>query len=178
MALSRVFCFLPFFLLGYYFNKEIVDKIRRIPKAVSAIILIAVLVISAFIVRYNIFGEEVLFLRKPYSADSELNQMFFRILVYIIAVVMTLALINLVSAKGSFLTGLGTSTLTVYILHIFTIPLLEKLKLFSKQPYLYLVYSLLMTMVIVFIFSRPFVYKTYIRIMDKLEHIVLKRKPL
>jgi hypothetical protein len=66
--------------------------------------------------------------------------------------------------------------MTVYILHLFTIPLLEKLTLFKHQPYLYLIYSVFMTALITFIYTLPIVKRVYDTIMNFLAGLLLKKK--
>ncbi|MDF2941434.1 MAG: hypothetical protein K0S01_292 [Herbinix sp.] len=174
MALGRTLCFLPFFLLGFYCTKEQVAKIRRIPKVVSFAAIVATALISTYIVHNKVFKVEVLYLRRPYPESSDIKSMVFRILVYIVASAMIIAIINITTAKKTFLSIIGTSTMTVYILHLFTIPLLEKLEILKEQPYLYLSYSFFMTAVIVFIYTRPFVRRIYDNIMDKLTRLIVK----
>ncbi len=175
LALGRVICFLPFFLLGYYCTKEHVEKLRRIPKAVAAAIVTATAILSAVIVREKLFPVEVLYLRKPYPEGEEEKQLIFRILVYVVAVVMIGALIKLTSRKKSFLSRIGTSTMTVYVLHLFTVPLLEKLELLKDRPYLYLLYSVLMTALITYIYSLPLVKRIYDAGMERLTALVINK---
>jgi len=174
MALGRIICFLPFFLLGYYFTKEHVDRIRRIPKIVSFVIMVAMAMISVYIAMKDVFKVEVLYLRRPYPESGDLRSIVFRILVYIVAIAMIIAIINITTAKKTFLSVIGTSTMTVYILHLFTIPLLEKLKILKGEPYLYLLYSVFMAAVIVFLYSRPFVKHSYDAFMNKLTGLIIK----
>ncbi len=175
LALGRVFCFLPFFLLGYYCTKEHVEKLRRIPKPVFAAVAVIAALLSVFIAYKDIFKVEVLYLRKPYPEDDTLNQMLFRILVYVIAVAMIGVLVNLISNRRSFLSRLGTSTMTVYILHLFTTPSLAKLEILKDRPYLYLLYSVVMTALITYLYSLPLVKRIYDTIMDKLTALVIKK---
>lgn len=175
MALGRVICFLPFFLLGFYCTKDQIDKIRKVPKFISVFILIAVSFLSSYIVNRDAFKVEVLYLRKPYPEDAEIKQMLFRVLVYFIAIMMILALVNLISNKKNILSRIGTSTMTVYILHLFTIPLLEKLEILKGRPYLYLIYSVVMTALITYIYSHPIVIKLYDALMDRLIGLVVRK---
>ncbi len=174
MALARVVCFLPFFVLGNYCRKRHIAKIRQLPKILSCIILLAVAGISVYASYRKLIDTEVLYLRSPYPEDSRIETMLLRILIYVIALIMMIALINLVTSKKTFLSYVGRSTMTVYILHLFMIPLLEKLELFKNQPYLYLVYSVIMTAAIVFLFTRSVVKQAYDTVMDKLSGLVLK----
>lgn len=177
MALGRVICFLPFFLLGYYCTKDNIERIRRIPKLIPILVILGVGALSTFVVKKNLFKVEVLYLRKPYPEDADLEHMAYRILVYIVAILMIASFIILLSNKNSILSGIGTNTMTVYIFHLFTIPLLEKLRIFYDRPYLYLVYSVIMTVIITFIFSRPIINKLYNKVLNSLIGLfVLKEK--
>lgn len=173
MALGRMVCFLPFFLLGYYAAPEHIARLRKVPKGLFLLIPVTTGLLSVFVVYKDIFDTELLFLRSYYPEGEEIQTMLFRLLIYIVALAMLGAMINLTSERKSFLTYLGTSTMTVYVLHIFTIPALEKLELFKNQPYLYLAYSVLMTVLIAFIYSRNSVKNAYDFIMSKLTQIVL-----
>lgn len=175
MALGRIVCFLPFFLLGYYCKTEYIEKIRRLPKIISVFIVAAVGAGSMYFAVHRWFKVENLFLRRPYPEDVQLKGMLLRILVYIVAVAMIFAITNLMTSKKTILTYIGSSTMTVYILHLFTIPLLEKLELFKHQPYLYLLYSVLMTAIITFIYTLPIVKRVYDTIMDFLSSLILKK---
>ncbi len=175
MALGRLLCFLPFFLAGYYCTAEHVAWIRKIPKVFSVLLLILVGIWSYIVASKDIFDIELLFLRTYYPQGEELQTMFFRFTVYIVAAVMIFVLLNLVSEKETFFTRIGSSTMTVYVLHLFTIPVLEKLQILKHHPMLYLIYSILITAVITFIYSRPLVARAYDSAMDKLSGLFIKK---
>ena len=174
LALGRTVCFLPFFLLGYYCTKVRVEKLRRIPRLVSATIIAATALLSAIIVKDKLFPPEILYLRKPFVEGEEMKQLLFRVLVYVVAVAMIGAMVNLSSGRRTLLSRIGTSTMTIYILHLFTIPLLEKLEILKDQPYLYLVYSVLMTALITYLYSLPLMKRIYDTIMNKLTALLIK----
>lgn len=176
MALGRMVCFLPFFLLGYYCTSEHVNKIRKGSKMLSIMLLVTTGVLSAFVAFRDMIDTEVFFLRKYYPEGEEIKTMLFRLLIYAVASVMTIALINLITARKTFLSYIGASTMTVYILHIFTIPMLEKLELWKDRPYLYLVYTVFMTAVITYIYSLPIVKRAYDTIISVLTGLLLKKE--
>lgn len=179
MALGRVICFLPFFLLGYYCTKEHIERIRRIPKLIALFAIIVVSALSIYIVKNNIFKVEDLYLRKPYLEDSDIEHMAYRILIYIVALIMIVVMIIITSDKINFLTNVGPNTLTIYILHLFTIPLLEKLEILYDKPYLYLVYSVAMTAIISYLYSRPVINRLYNRTISALISLfVVKEKEI
>lgn len=176
LALSRVICFLPFFLLGYYCTHENIEKIKKIPKLLSIGIMAAGYGVAFLIVKYDIFKKEILYLRKPYPQESETEGLLLRLFVYVIAIVLTVAVINLVGSKKSILTSIGTSTMTIYIMHVYTIPALEKLNILDDHPYYYFIYSIIMTVLITYIYSRPIVIKCYNTLMNWVIKIILKPK--
>lgn len=173
MALGRVVCFLPFFLLGYYLKKEHIEKIRRIPRWVGLIAFPAVGALAAVSVKQEWFDVEDLYLRGPYPEDADVEHMLYRILIYATALLMIFALIIITSDKKSFLTNVGQNTVTVYILHLFTVPLLEKLEILYDRPYFYLIYSIAITAIICYIYSRPVVKKIYDKVINGLVNLFL-----
>ncbi len=175
MALGRLLCFLPFFLAGYYCTAEHVARIRKIPKVFSVLLLMLVGIWSYMVATKEIFEIELLFLRTYYPRGEELQTMFFRFTIYIVASVMIFVLLNLVSGKETFLTRIGASTMTVYVLHLFTIPVLEKLQILKNHPMLYLIYSVLITVVITFLYSRPAVSRAYDSVMNRLSGLFIKK---
>lgn len=176
MALGRVVCFLPFFLLGYYTKKEYIDKIRRIPKIAGIVIMLAAGALSVILTRNKNFKMEELFLRDYYPEDAGIEHMAYRIMIYAVALLMILALIIIMDGRKSFLSNIGQNTLTVYVLHLFTIPLLEKLEILYDRPYLYLAYSIIVTAIISYIYSLPIVKKIYNKIMNSLVGLIIPKE--
>ncbi|MDF2542636.1 MAG: hypothetical protein K0S47_2354 [Herbinix sp.] len=174
-AMGRAICFLPFFLLGYFTTQKHIDMIRKIPKIVGSIIVIAVGALSYYAVRYDLFRTELLYLRKAFKESMQFEEMFYRGVIYIIALLMIFAMINLFSYKKNFLSVMGTRTMAVYIFHLFTTPILELFDIFRDQPYLYLLYSVVATAIIVYIYSRPIALKLYNATIERLNSLVLRK---
>ncbi len=176
MTLGRFVCFLPFFLAGYYCKEEQVKRIRTLPKLLSILLLMIVVGWSVFVAYKDLFDTEILFLRTYYPKGEELQTLLYRVIIYIVAFVMIFVLLNLVPSRKIFLSHIGASTITVYVLHIFTIPVLEKLKILENHPIYYLVYSVLMTLLITYVYSRPNVKRVYDMGIDKLSGLFIKDK--
>ncbi len=174
IALARTVCFLPFFVLGNYCRSKHIARIRKLPKILSCIILITVAAISMYASYQGSFNTEILYFRSPYPKDIQIGGMLQRIILYVVALCMLIALINLVTSKRTFLSYLGRNTMSVYILHLFVIPLLEKLALYQDHPYLYLIYSVIMTVIINYLFTRKGVIQAYDTVMNKLTGFMLK----
>jgi fucose 4-O-acetylase-like acetyltransferase len=175
MALGRIVCFLPFFLLGYYCTKEHVEKIRRIPKMISLAVIAADGLLSVFLVKFKITKSTPFLLREPYPIEHSKKYMLLRLIIYVMAVAMTIAVINLMSSRKSFLSKIGANTMTVYIFHLFVIPILEKYHILEDNHRLYFVYSIAVTVLIVFLFSRQIVKKAYDSIMDMFVDFAIKK---
>lgn len=176
MTLGRLINMLPFFLLGYYSNREKHwNAIRKIPKVFSVIVIVVTAGISAYLTTVEGFKKSVLFLRDPYPQDDEINGLLMRVAIYIIAAAMIGAFINLTSTKKTWYTEIGSNTLTVYIIHLFIVIILEKFEILNDHPMLYIPYAIVMSIVIVYLCSRPVVRKCYDYIMGQLASIIIKK---
>jgi fucose 4-O-acetylase-like acetyltransferase len=176
MALGRTFAFLPFFLLGYYCSKEHIEKIRRIPKIISLLIFIVVGICSVCIIKYDIFQVKNLFLKLPYPEEADVEHMFYRIFIYVIALLMIGALINITSDNKSFISKIGLNTMTVYIFHLFIVPILEKFEILNDKPYLYMAYAVVISIIITYLFSRPKVSKYYNKVINGVIGLIITKE--
>lgn len=176
LALGRAVCFFPFFLLGYYCKKEHIEKIKRIPKMICIVVIAATAVISVYVVKKDLFDETFLFLKSPYPKESRVTFLLYRVIIYVVAIAMTIVIINLTSSRKNFLSMIGANTMTVYILHLFTVPILEKFEIYKNNPILFLLYTIGAAILIVFLYSLPAVKRTYDLVMDKLVRIILRKR--
>jgi fucose 4-O-acetylase-like acetyltransferase len=122
LALSRLFVYAPFFLLGRYLRDSGFDfrkYITRHAKIVAAAAVIAFYLsqqITPFIVEHNfLFGSE------PYVSlgHYEWYAGIYRIFYYAVNLVMCAAFFVLVPQKRYSWSKLGTNTISVYLLHGF-----------------------------------------------------------
>ncbi|MBM4764778.1 acyltransferase family protein [Bacillus sp. B15-48] len=119
LSLSRTFVFFPFFLLGYYLNKNTFEKVRdRKVKYTSFFILF-----SLFVAVYLLpgFDYKWLFGSRPYEAlhYSYVNGGIIRLALYALTLLTTLSFLALVPRQRYFFTKWGTSSIYVYLLHGF-----------------------------------------------------------
>lgn len=120
LSLGRTFSFLPFFLLGYYFKPEWIDKLHRIPKAVSWLLLSVLIAFTIHIALNKAFPLEALYMKGSYVSTGLTNDqgILLRIWISLISLVWIFVFINLTPKSRTFLTGIGQNTMTIYILHI------------------------------------------------------------
>ena len=119
LALSRVIVLFPFFLLGYYFNGDLILRIRPWMRVVAAIILLSVGVGLWFG-----FDAVSPYIRMSYARISyeELRLTAFtgmavRMIWYLVAALMTASLLCLIPNRRFRITYIGERTLGVYIVH-------------------------------------------------------------
>ncbi len=178
MSLSRVINYLPFFLLGYFCKKEHIDRIRKIPKWISMLVLALYGLVSYFLSKYDLMNVEVLYMRKPYSkiAQSSLTSAFGRIFIYISAIIIIICLINLFSSTSTWYSKIGQNSLTVYVLHLVAVSNIRNIDLpWDRTPY-YLIYSIIVSFILSYLFSRDIVIKLYKNSMDFITKLVYRVK--
>ena len=179
MALGRILSFLPFFLLGYFCNASHINWLRKIPKKITAITLVAFVFLSYLSVKYEIIKKELLFMRKPFSKIDEaiLNSILVRSFVYIAAIIITMCFINLLSSKINRFSIIGRNSITIYIIHLFLVPYLRKLSLPWDKTNYFIIYAIIISILITYLFSRPIVLENYNKVMNKITSIIMKPIP-
>ena len=162
LSISRSICFIPAFLLGFYFM-DIKDKFS-INKYLAGGALITLLTAATFFFKDhsdNLMG-------KLSYADMHLGNLegiFLRLIVMVIGMVSVILLFNIMTSKETVLTKIGRNSLSVYVLHfyfIFYLPyVLNYLGLdFIFRSYsLTIIYIILATVIVTFILSRDNVSK-------------------
>lgn len=172
LSLSRIICFFPFFLLGYYTDKAMIEKIRTAPLLPFGFLLALLLLFSyvcAFEGRVD-FG--FWHLKEGYEAYkmTNLDGMLGRGLIMAIGVLWILVLVRLAPSrplgrKGA-LTAMGAATMSVYVFHI---GLRYAIKAFGIPgeggPLTWLI-LLFLAAASVFLFSRPVFQRIYDRLME------------
>ncbi len=118
LSLSRTFCFFPFYVLGYYakdinlFTKIKSSKIKKGTIVLSIIILITILLFDDILPIKILKGKYSYF-----NIDNviPLVACLQRLLFYTFSIIVTIAFLNLVPTKESFLTYLGGNTLYIFL---------------------------------------------------------------
>lgn len=169
-SISRTICFLPYFILGYYTNKEHIQKIRNISKKITLPILIILLILI------YILSNEFIDIRLFENAQSykttnvtNLKGMLLRASNFGVAIIISVCLINLIPSKKTCISNIGRKTITIYVLS----PWLEKIFGISvsrlitiNNNYLGLVICSISTILIIFICSRDIIYNFYNKFID------------
>ncbi|MBR0596326.1 acyltransferase family protein [Sinanaerobacter chloroacetimidivorans] len=176
LSIGRTLGFLPFFLLGYFCNKETIEKIRKVPKWFSVLILISLVIFSIIMAQKNLIPLESWYFKSSYGSTGLTNfqGVLIRILLSVIAVGWIFIFINLIPHKKTILTGIGQNTMTVYILHIIIRYVIKDSGFyFGQDSFSYLI-LILLSVVSVWVFSRPMVSEAYHTIMDGFYEWIIK----
>lgn len=172
LAVSRTVAFLPFFLLGYFCTKEHIQRIREIPKWISAAVLVGVAGLMTVLYTNKIFNKAIFLYKNSYEyiGYSDKRGAFYRASLIVIAIIVGICLINLISAKEYKITKWGQNTFAIYISHTFVLQLLRDngfFKSFHSNLIEVTVYVLL-SFALVAVFGMP----KYGELFNRAEHFV------
>lgn len=133
LSLSRTFFFFPFFLLGYFLDREIFKKLKTVWNVRIASLLAVGLIV--FVHLYgNVQWKEWFFGRNPYEdinyaiVDSAILS---RMTIYVLMIVSTYIFLSLVPKKQFWFTFIGGKTLVVYLLHLFIIRAFKETEIYN-----------------------------------------------
>lgn len=153
LALSRILVYYPFFLLGTMIGKDKIHKLtsNKLYKFISIIILFG------FIAICLIFTDKIYFIRplltgrnSYYSLNNNIEYfgLIFRIVSYILAVIISVSVMTLVPKGKTFFSNLGSRTLAVYFLHAMAIEIFEQ-----ENIGLHVYQCFILSLIATFIFS-------------------------
>lgn len=167
LSLGRIFGFLPFFLLGYFFQEKHVEKIRRIPKTVGVLMGIVLIVFSVFISNYNVIPLSSFYYKTAYTniGLTNLEGIYVRILLSIVALCWIGVFLILMPKRKTWLVSVGQNTLSVYILHIVIRYIVMANGIFDGQDWMTYFMILVAAVISIWGFSRRKVVVIYLRFM-------------
>ena len=174
IAYGAVFSLLPFFVIGVLCDGEIIKKIRKIPKVLACFVLI-IGIFPAVYLPYAIHN-----VRMTYKATgfNNVEGIIYRLIFYIIAIVMGAAIICLMSEKRMIFTRVGEASILVYAGSTFLAPhgyvLLDKMFLLSHNRILNIVGIIIYCLCIILICSVPVFLRWYNNIINMVNRWIKK----
>ncbi|OKL37290.1 acyltransferase family protein [Domibacillus mangrovi] len=140
LSVGRTFVFFPFFLIGYYAKKEWFAPLFTAPARIILLFTAAIL----FLFFYKNTGIQIewLFGSKSYD-DLEAGPMSgvaWRLLVYVLNVIMIAFILSIVTHKTFFFTTWGQNTLYVYLLHGFFVQASRRVHTLELPPSLFVLF--------------------------------------
>ncbi|MDF3001987.1 MAG: hypothetical protein K0Q48_2106 [Bacillota bacterium] len=170
LAIGRTLAFLPFFLMGYYFKEEWIEKIRRIPKPAA---LMTLVILLCFIVALTVIDAvplEAFHMKNSYGSTGlgNFEGVAIRLLLSVVSIIWIMIFINLLPRRKTFFAVIGQNTMTVYILHIIIRYFVKAIEFpFDDSSISFLLLAVLAVLSVWF-FSRPSAAALYHRIMEGL----------
>lgn len=170
LALGRMFGFLPFFLFGYYFKAEWIDKLRKIPRELYCALLTVLLGFSFYLAYGGIFPIEAMFFKASYSSTglTNLQGIEIRIILSMVSMAWIIVFLTLAPKNKTFLSSIGQNTMTIYVLHIIIRYLIKGFDHYFGQDMHSYIVLIIAAALSIWLFSRPNFVKFYLEFMNKL----------
>lgn len=162
----RILSYLPYFFIGNFLSKDSMVKLYNTLycyKPVKIILLVNMFLCIAFLDTTN---AEMIFKGKFGIVAMEGSlpyKITYVLLGYIVALIMSFFIINIVSDKKSILTRIGDRTLPIYLFHVFIVNMIKKIALLDKlHPFVLLpLLFLLAVLITLFLENNLFIKCTY-----------------
>ena len=125
-AMQRSIGFLCFFVLGYYSNEMIIQKVRKIPKCVQLVAIISIATITYFLFNTRLLSWDTLFYVLTHTSHiTSFDNVFVGVglyaIAFILAVCLSITVLVLVPENNTLVTEIGDNTLPLYIGHGFIV---------------------------------------------------------
>lgn len=180
LLLGNCITFMPFFFLGLETTPDMVKKLRRFPKWLCALVLLAAwmgcyVCIGCWDISITSLGffNETLPLRL-----SSLPRVGLILLRYLIAAVLGICLMNLVPETPCFLTKLGRNTMVIFLFH--QLPgfrnLLYYLDPFKNIWILSFLWWLIWSLIATWLLGSDLAAKLYGRCMDAIQTLIPRKR--
>ena len=159
LSLSRFFCYLPFFVAGYYAGNEPQLQSKPMQRSTKLAVLAVCLLLVILAERY-ILSEAALFRRNvlygSYGYEKENYSWVERMLLHCTGFGWIVLLMLMVpNRKIPVVTRLGSNTLPIFLFHGFVLRMIGKMKLFRFEEGENLLLALGITVGLLLLFGNP-----------------------
>jgi len=186
LALSRTFCFFPYFLLGWIVSEDRFARKRQIPISISVGGIVIVELFVCLADTYKIMPVKMYELIESYNSTLSYSDVSFQIdgwilrcMVYFIGFLMIFFIVNLFQKESrlSWMSKWGSRTAAILLYSGFFVKIffyiVRKIGLLDNtEPYNQLIIGLVLTILTVYICGNSIVYKLYGKTIDKIAYFV------
>nr|WP_106782604.1 acyltransferase family protein [Lysinibacillus timonensis] len=162
LTLSRTFFFFPFFLLGYYLDREQFIKLKNKWNLRVASLLAVSLVLVVYVYG-DVRWKEWLFGRLPYEEISYgifESGFISRLFIYALMILSTYIFLSLVPKGKQWYTSVGGRTLSIYLLHLLFVRAIKATDFYNWiEDTGYYVLLLGIALIVVYVLSSNWVWK-------------------
>lgn len=174
LSFSRAVVLFPFFMAGYYFKESFVEKLTTTKVRIGGLLILIIAAVCIimnleFVDRYS----GIVYANHAYVSlqTSDMNAILLRLGWYIVAMIMTLALMSICPKRKLAISYIGSRTLTIFILHRLIRQVFSYYNLyqyFDNSAMMLIAGCVLISLIIVFVLSE--------RHLDKLFKVPFKIK--
>lgn len=174
LALSKTFSFFPYFLAGYLLTPDNLDKIRKQHAWLPSIFFIAVMIVVGVAVGMHV-NSNTLLMKVPYAkmGQSYLAGMSLRGICLLLGFICIWFFISVIPAKKSMLSDIGMFSLTAYLAHSGIIRLFEFFKFKISNPVVFILFAIILSVAVCFLFGNRHVYFCYKAAMDRISRVLV-----
>ncbi|MGN0243244.1 MAG: acyltransferase family protein [Lachnospiraceae bacterium] len=179
LTMGRIMNFSIFFVAGYYCQWKHIERIRRIPKVLAYVMMSAVVLLAWYLSQVSHMPIESLLMRTYYRDGYLFTDMMYRILILAVAFLMIGCLLCCIPDKKNRLSRVGQTTLLIYLGHLPIVRMTEELSFFERfeqSVWVYSIYLCILTVLIMFVFSRESINAGYHKILNKIGNLVWKEQ--
>ena len=175
-GLGAVFSLLIFFVLGVECRETTIKKIRSVPHIISCVILLLGIIPAVY------FPYAIHSVRLNYHDEgfSNVVGIGWRVVYYLIAIVMCTAMINLCPNKKTFFSRVGQKSILVYAGSTFLSPsayvLIDHFVGISRSPILNTVCMVVFSALVIAFMTMDWIEKVYNFFIGIINHILFKKK--
>ena len=177
LSVSRTIVFFPYFLLGYWCNSELIEKIKKIPKFISLFVLIVTSILVAYIFNNNIIPQSILWGADSYGSLglSCSRGIIYRLIQYIVSIIMCITILNLIPQNSIKFSYYGYRTMTIYLGHGYIIFIISKIMPISKiNPYIGTMLFIIITLMSIWVLGSNIVFDIYNKLVKNFKKIIIK----
>ena len=182
LGLTRMFAYLPVFLVGFYYNSY-KDKIKSVyPKLYNFydryfIVIAALIVIISIIITIKHPAWDFVF-KKHYAYNNILKLAAKRLIVLCCEIGLVIVLNRIMTNKECFLTKFGRNSMSVYVLHPFIYYFFKPIwpGIFTN-PTISLISTLALGLIVTVVLSRDVVTKYLNKFTDGVYNLIVKPSP-
>lgn len=169
LGISRVFAYMPIFLIGYYYDEYRRSVYQKLPVVMSNKFTVLLMILAVLLTFAVCLSVPASMIRMKFVYDNFiLEDLIVRIIVLIVSTLDILILTRFMTNRELIITQFGVNSMTVYLLHPYLIKIstLYAEPVFTGHPKQIILYILVMAFVICFVLSRDFITKGLNRIFD------------
>lgn len=124
LSISRAICFFPFFLIGYHFQMNMIERFK---KSVAWIILLVSLSLIALVEYFKLFPVKMYEYIQSYSATNVgiAEGVAIRLTMIVLSLIVIISLLVISPSKKHWVTKIGRNSLIIYLIHIFPIKIVQ-----------------------------------------------------